>query len=397
MTGKHSISFILPAITVYVLVSGFFCRPKGIAGSNIPDSSAKKIYNWQQFSMGVDLSYLNQLEDNNVQYRDSSISKDPYIIFHNHGANTVRVRLWHNPQWQLLLTGGKLYCDLYDVERTIRRAKALGMAVNLDIHYSDDWADPQKQELPLAWTKLPFAVLKDSVYQYTLFVLKYLASKNLAPEMVQIGNENNNGMLFPQGKIVNNNFKPFAELLKSGCKAVRDFSVNSNIKPKIILHVAQLQDAGWWTNGLLQQEAVTDFDIIGLSHYCKWSKINTMGAITDTIRTLVNKYGKTVMVVETAYPWTGTNIDSYNNLFGPADSVAGYPLTIAGQYKYMRDLVQAIGNGGGKGIMYWEPAWITSPMKDRWGSGSSWENNALFGFDGNALPAMDYMNYQYKF
>lgn len=354
-------------------------------------------YSWTTFCMGADLSYVNQIEANGGFFKDSGKQKDPFDLFAAHGANTVRVRLWHSPNWQLPVTGGKLYSDLYDVEKTIKRAKMAGMAVSLDLHYSDDWADPQKQLTPKAWEGLDFATLKDSVYQYTLAVLNYLDGKGLTPEMIQIGNETNPGMLFPQGQVLNGNFKPFAELLKAGIKAVRDFSAGKTIKPQVILHVAQLQDAGWWTAGVIQQEGVTDFDILGLSHYCKWSQVNTMTAIADTIRNLVNRYHKTVMVVETAYPWTSANADTYNNLFGPTDSVAGYPLSPAGQLSYMKDLVQAIISGGGKGIMYWEPAWISSPMKDRWGSGSSWENNALFGFDANALPAIDYMRLKYSF
>lgn len=354
-------------------------------------------YPWTRFCMGADLSYVNQVEENGGVYRDSGNVKDVFRIFRDHGANCVRVRLWHSPNWQLAITGGKLYSDLADVEKTIRRARQAGMSVNLDLHYSDDWADPQKQDPPAAWKNVSFDVLKDSVYQYTLFVLNYLASKDIIPEMIQIGNETNPGMLFPHGKIVNGNFKPFAELLNSGIKAVRDFSKNASIKPQIILHVAQLQDAGWWTRGIIDGEEVRDFDIIGLSHYCKWSKVNTMQVITDTIRSLVKKYNKKVMMVETAYPWTAANADTYNNLFEAADSVAGYPLSRQGQYNYMKDLVQAIIEGGGNGIMYWEPAWISSPMRDRWGRGSSWENNALFDFEGNALPAINYMNHRYRF
>lgn len=391
--GPGISTFIVSTLLSCTLLSAS-CQSKS---THTPPATDKPtFYQWDEFCMGVDLSYVNQIEANGGLYRDSGRATDPFRIFRHHGANTVRVRLWHSPSWQLPITGGKLYSDIYDVEKTIRRAREAGMAVNLDLHYSDDWADPQKQAPPAAWDNLDFATLKDSVYQYTKNVLTYLASKNLVPEMIQVGNETNPGMLFPQGQIINGNFKPFAELLKSGIRAVRDFSNGSSIKPKVIIHVAQLQDAGWWTRGVIEKEGVTDFDILGLSHYSKWSQVNTMSAIADTIRSLVNKYNKTVMIVEAAYPWTGSNLDGYNNLFGPADSVAGYPLTPLGQYNYLRELVSAIKKGGGKGIMYWEPAWISSPMRDRWGTGSSWENNALFDFHGNVLKGMDYMKVDYK-
>jgi len=380
-------------LSLSALLTG--CQSKSTAGSG-KEPPARKFYAWNEFSMGADLSYVNQIEDKGGIYRDSGKVVDPFTIFKNHGTNTVRVRLWHTPGWQLPVTGGKMYSDLYDVEKTIRRAKQAGMAVNLDLHYSDDWADPQKQYTPAAWQGLSYGVIKDSVYQYTLSVLNYLASKNLIPEMIQVGNEINPGLLHPYGKIENNNFKPLAGLLSAGIKAVRDFSATAVIKPKIILHVAQLQDADWWTKGVIETEGVTDFDIIGLSHYTKWSQVKTMAGVTDAIRRLVTKYNKTVMIVETGYPWTGDNFDSYGNIFSPSDGVSGYPLTKEGQLQYMKDLVQAIRDGGGKGIMYWEPAWISSPMKDRWGTGSSWENLALFDFQGNTLPAMEYMTFNYK-
>jgi arabinogalactan endo-1,4-beta-galactosidase len=94
-----------------------------------------------------------------------------------------------------------MYYDLYGTEITIRRAKEQGMAVNLDIHYSDRWADPAHQETPAAWKNLSLDILKDSVYNYTMAVLQYLKSKNLVPEMVQVGNETNNGMLWPVGRV----------------------------------------------------------------------------------------------------------------------------------------------------------------------------------------------------
>jgi arabinogalactan endo-1,4-beta-galactosidase len=361
----------------------------------IPVVPKKTALAWDKFSMGADLSYVNEIQDAGGVYKDSNVVKDPFVIFKNHGTNTVRVRLWHNPTWKLATSNGKLYSDLYDVEKTIKRAKAAGMAVNLDIHYSDDWADPAKQEIPAAWKNATATSIKDSVYNYTLSVLNYLKSRNLTPEMVQIGNENNNGMVHPFGKPVNNSYKNFADIVNSGIKAVRDFSQNSTIKPQIIIHVAQLQNADWWTNNVITLGGVTDFDIIGLSHYAKWSTVATMDGIGTVIKNLKTKYNKKVMIVETAFPWTTQNGDNYTNII--SDGVGDYKVSQTEHLRYMKDLTQTVISAGGTGIMYWEPAWITSPMKDRWGSGSSWENQAYFDFSGNTLPIIDWMIADYKF
>jgi arabinogalactan endo-1,4-beta-galactosidase len=369
----------------------FTCTKKEEAAS-----PQKVIYEWQKFSMGVDLSYVNQVEDYGGAYKDSGQIKDLFGIMKAHGANTVRVRLWHTPQWVAALNNGKMYYDLYGTEKTLSRAKEQGMAVNLDIHYSDRWADPAHQETPAAWKNLSLDVLKDSVYNYTLAILNYLKSKNLVPEMIQVGNETNSGMLWPVGKVENNNWQNFAVLLNSGIRAVRYFSNSSAIKPKIILHVAQLQNAAYWTNGITGN-GVTDFDILGISHYAKWSTVSTMTEIENMLRSFRSAYGKQVMIVETAYPWTGNNADNYTNIISAADKASGYEISQLDQFRYMKDLTQAIIRAGGSGIMNWEPAWITSNLNDGWGVGSSWENNAFFDFNGNALPVIDHMCYPYTF
>lgn len=352
-------------------------------------------HSWSEFSMGVDLSYVNNIQAHGGQYRVNGTQKDPFQILKDKGANTVRVRLWHNPVWVANLNGGIYYHDLYDVEKTIKRAKDLGMAVNLDFHYSDTWADPGHQETPAAWAGLDLAKLKDSVYNYTLAVLNYLKSKNLTPEMVQVGNEVNNGMCWPVGKVNGSNFDNFSELLKSGIKAVRYFSNTSTLKPRIILHDAGLQSARWWLEGI-SSKGVTDFDIIGLSHYCKWSTINSMQAITDTLKALKASFGKPVMIVETAYPWAAGGNDSYGNIFSASDSAPGYGISKEEQYRYLKDLTLAIYKGGGIGIQYWEPAWISSSMSDSWGTGSAWENCTLFDFSGDIMSSADYMTIDLK-
>jgi arabinogalactan endo-1,4-beta-galactosidase len=357
-------------------------------------------YPWKQFVMGADLSFVNQIEDYGGVYKVNGKPQEVFGIFKTHGCNNVRVRLWCNPQWVKDIADGKLYSDLADVERTMRRAKKAGMSVNLDLHYSDDWADPNKQLTPEAWKNLPLNVLKDSVYGYTLAVLNYFKTKNLVPEMIQVGNETNFGMLWPVGKVVNDtdsSWKNFGALLNAGIKAVRDFSKKSVIKPQIIIHVAQLQFAPAWTEKITTVGGVKDFDILGLSHYYKWSTVHPMQEVGDTIRLLKNKYGKKVMVVEAAFPWTFDGADNYNNLFGDPKELIGYKTGKQEQPNYLINLTQTIITAGGSGIMYWEPAWITSPMKDRWGQGSSWENAALFDFEGEVLPGMGFMTRRYKF
>lgn len=391
-------------LSIILIVTALFscaCSKKMVEGVTPPipttSTDGRVFYKPSQFVMGVDLSYVNQLQDHGATFKDSAKVKDPYLLMRDRGANLVRVRLWHNPAWSAPLNNGKIYCDLADVAKTIKRAKDAGMHVNLDIHYSDRWADPQQQIIPEAWKNLTFEVLKDSVYTYTLSVLNYLKDRNLTPEMVQIGNENNAGILSPLGSITNNNFQPFGDLVKSGIKAVRDFSQTSTIKPQIVLHVAQLQNADWWADGVINKAGVKDFDIIGLSHYYQWASLKSMADIGAVIKNLTTKFGKKVMIVEVAYSWTTDNGDRYNNIMSSATALPEYPTTPEGQLKYMTDFTQTIISNGGSGVQYWEPLWMTSTMRDLWGQGSSWDNNTLVDFQGNALVGANYMTHNYKF
>ena len=139
----------------------------------------------QAFYFGNDLSYVNQMEDCGAVYREGGVPKDPYRIFADHGSNLVRVRLWVDPAWQNGLTqpaGVKdQYSDLDDVRETIARSKAAGMAVLLDLHYSDFWTDPGRQVVPARWQAVATdtEALADSVYQYTRRTLAALDAEGL--------------------------------------------------------------------------------------------------------------------------------------------------------------------------------------------------------------------------
>jgi arabinogalactan endo-1,4-beta-galactosidase len=359
-----------------------------------------------EFHFGADLSYVNQILDHGGSYRDEGEVRDPYRIFSDHSATLVRVRLWHSPDWTRTVydpPSVQRYHDLSDVERTIANAKQYGMQVLLDFHYSDVWADPGHQEIPAAWKDITdIATLKDSVYQYTFKVLSALESKGLLPEFVQTGNEINCGMLFtdsppqfPACDACNGAWDNLAEVINSAIAAVRDVSAASSAETRVILHVADPKNVEWWFDNITSH-GVTDFDIIGFSYYPLWHTTVPLDQLGDQVRTFSQRYDKPVMVLETAYPWTTSGADGYNNIFGGQTPIEGYPFTQEGQLNMMKAITQEVKNGGGAGVIYWEPAWITSNMRDLWGTGSAWENCTFFDFDGNAISSIDYMKADYE-
>lgn len=413
------IKSILPVL-VLILITGSSCSSKSVNNDNGKEppvdgdttnttNEGPTYYEADKFVMGADLSYVNQILDHGGTYQDSGSVESPYKIFSRHGANVVRVRLWHDPEWVRTEVyndaNAPLYSGLADVTETIRKAKEQGMEVNLDLHFSDTWADPSTQEVPKAWKDISsLEVLKDSLYNYTKQTLQHLESLGLMPEMVQIGNETNCGMMysnassgFPKLNVCEGeNWQNLGAVINSGIKAVREVSANSEVDTKVILHVAQPENVEWWFNNITAGGGVSDFDIIGFSYYAPWSDV-PLNKMADNVSSFRQAFNKQVMIVETAYSWTTQNADSYNNIFGPDSQESGYPISKDGQLKYMTDLVQQVINGGGKGVFYWEPAWITSNMKDKWGTGSAWENNALFDFEGNLHKGIDYMTHSYEF
>jgi len=391
---------------IILLLLALSCK-KNTVTSPIDQKPTYHFFTPDVFAMGVDLSYANQIEDHGGVYRDSSAVRDLFRIMKDHGANMVRVRLWNNPQWVKTVYGSNqtpLYSGFDDVLKTIQRAKTLGLAVNLTFHYSDSWADPSNQKPPVAWENITsLQVLKDSIYNYTYLVLSKLNAKGLMPEMVQIGNETNCGLMitgtkagFPDLNGCNNHWQDFGSVINSAIKAVRDVSAQSTIKTKIALHVADPKNVDWWFGQITTAGAVSDFDIVGMSYYPLWHTTIAFGDMPALITKLKNSYNKKVMILETSYPWTTDNADSYSNQFGSQLPLTGYAFTKEGQAKFLIDLTQKMITAGGSGVMYWEPDWISSQMKDQWGTGSSMENCTFFDFSGNTIPSIDYMRYLYN-
>ncbi|MDP5044868.1 MAG: arabinogalactan endo-1,4-beta-galactosidase, partial [Leeuwenhoekiella sp.] len=229
-------------------------------------------------------------------------------------------------------------------------------------------------------------------YNYTFKTLSKLAEENLQPQWVQIGNETNIEILQPRDAVGIDtiNWERNALLLNSGIKAARDFSDVFTQPVKIVLHIAQPENALNWFRKA-EENKVTDFDIIGLSYYSKWSTypLNELAVAIDSLK---NTFNKEVIIVETAYPHTLENADHAGNILGEDALIPNYPATPEGQKNYMIKLTSEVLKAGGLGVIYWEPAWVTSTSKTLWGTGSHWDNATFFDASNSneALPAFDF-------
>jgi arabinogalactan endo-1,4-beta-galactosidase len=341
------------------------------------------------FYKGADLSYVNEMEDCGGVYKDAMGNiKDPYQIFQDAGANLIRFRLWHNPNWTK-------YSNFEDVKKGIKRAKAQNFKVMLDFHYSDTWTDPGKQQIPLAWAEHinDTETLGQVLYDYTFTTLKELSNDNLTPDIVQVGNEIN-AMILQNAELEwPIDWERNSALINKGIEAVKDFSSQSGKEVEVMLHIAQPENGLWWFEEATNN-GITDFDWIGLSYYPQWSYY-TLDNVSEAFSILINTYNKKLMVVETAYPFTLDNKDLAGNILGTDALVENYPVTQQGQLDYLNELSQIIYESGGKGIIYWEPAWISTNCSTLWGKGSHWDNATLFDQDNQANRGMQFYNLEF--
>lgn len=339
-----------------------------------------------EFYFGADLSYVNEMEDCGAVYLENGQPRDPFELFQAHGANLVRTRLWNNPTWTK-------YSTLDDVKKTFTRAQETGMDTLLDFQYSDNWADPSRQEIPAAWEAIEDEdELAQALYQYTYDVLIELNKQWLMPDFVQIGNEINSGLVKER---VGLDWPRDAKLLQAGIRAVRAAAQATETSPRIILHVAQPENTGWWFKEATEN-GITDFDVIGISYYPQWSSFSISG-LASQVNSLRQVYAKDVMVVEAGYPWTLDSApETASNVL--TQGQRGYPISPAGQLNFMQDLSQALINNGALGVVYWEPAWVSTSCSTRWGQGSHWENATFFDFQNNdeVLEGIDYMSFPYS-
>ncbi|HEY5960051.1 MAG TPA: arabinogalactan endo-1,4-beta-galactosidase [Polyangiaceae bacterium] len=343
--------------------------------------------------LGADVSSLVKSEDLGGLYFDArdhecrgrSDDRSALGILEHHGLDFIRLRVWVNP--------ADGYHDEAELREMAWRAHIHGLKTLVDIQYSDTWADPGHQSKPAAWANYTIEQLTQAVYDHTYAMCKAAQVFGRGPAMIQLGNELNSGMLWPDGHTWDPpNWDNLASFLKAGHAAVKACSPST----KVVLHLANGGDNGafrWWFDNITARGV--EFDVIAASYYGYWH--GSLGDLQWNLNDMAARYGKDVLVAETAYPFTLDDADGWSNLIGQSSQlVAGYSATPAGQAANFRDvmsIVRAVPNGRGLGVFYWDGTWI-SVRGNGWdpthaNSGNAWENQALFDFNGRVLPAAD--------
>ena len=367
----------------------------------------------EDFMKGLDISMIDQIEKTGGKfYNARGEEEDIFQIIKDNGVNYVRIRLWNNPTYEedQYDKNGKLTAKKGDkmgggdntVETDIRiakRIKAAGLKFMLDFHYSDFWADPGKQYMPQDWKNLTAKQLEDTVEKFTRETIDRFTAEGATPDSVQIGNELNSGFMWPIGQTWSEDknakiggMKEFMRLLDRASKGVRGAKGGKDIK--IIVHLADggKQDLYKYVFDNVKKAKI-DYDIIGLSFYPYWH--GSMDELKANLEMLSKRYGKEMAVVETAYAFTEENGDFQGNVFQVySDDAHGYVPSVQGQATEIRDVIATVaGVKGGVGVFYWEAdsiLWKGANLSAT--EGNTWENQALFSFDGKVLPSMAVWN-----
>ncbi len=409
MKSRNKAFLLVSSLTMILLMTSLFAFTRALpmlSTAEANTSHGNPINNRKSdVIMGADVSMLKQIEDSGGKFCDNGVEKDCLTILKDHGVNWIRLRIWNDPTDA---NGAYLGGGNNDLEKTVEmatRAKDMGFKLFLDFHYSDWWADPGQQNMPKAWVGLTPGDLQKAVYDYTVSVMQTLVEAGAMPDMVQIGNEVNGGMLWPAGKTwregseIIGGYDGFADLLKMGIQAVRDTDPNNSDPQKrtrIVIHLANGGDNKLYRTMFdALTERNVDYDVIGLSYYSYWH--GSLDDLKSNMNDISERYHKDVVIAETAYAVTLNDKDGYANLFSESEqNLGGYKATVQGQATAMRDVMDAVAqvpNDRGLGIFYWEPDWIAVEGAGwKTGEGDAWENQAMFSFKGEALPSIDVFN-----
>jgi arabinogalactan endo-1,4-beta-galactosidase len=295
----------------------------------------------QEYAIGADLSFLKSAEDKGFVFREGDSAKAGLQIFKDHGYNWIRLRLFHTPT--------ALPNNLEYTIALARKAKDMGFKFLLDYHYSDTWADPGKQYIPKAWENFTHKDLVKAVFDYSRETIVAFKKAGILPEMVQIGNEVINGMLWPDGKLPQN-WDNFAELIIAGIDGVIAGSDLAE-RPKIMIHIDQGGNkvkTKYFFDKLMSYGI--KFDYIGQSYYPWWH--GTLLDLRENMIFMAKEYRLPIILVEVAYCASPTE---YRKRPAP------YPETPEGQKEFLQSVNEVVLNTPdnlGVGIFWWEPASI---------------------------------------
>lgn len=318
------------------------------------------------FIKAADMSFLPLIEsEGTLFYNSQMVAEDALLTLKKSGCNTIRIRLWHTP------TDNQ--SSFNEVKILSQRVKNLGMKVWLTVHYSDTWADPGHQIKPQAWNNLTFNQLKIQFENYTSQIVS-----EIQPDIFQIGNEINNGFIYPEGNLSSNESQ-FVSLLAAASSVIR----SERPTTKIMIHFAGIEGASWF----FSKTAAIDYDYIGLSYYPIWHGTD-INLLQQTMTTLGQNYNKKVLVAETSYPFTLGWNDWTNNVIGLTNQLhPNYPATPEGQRDFLQKIKTTVQNTpSGLGFCYWGTEWIAF-RGNQATNGSSWENQALWDFNRKLVPA----------
>lgn len=363
----------------------------------------------KDFIMGADISSILALEQSGVKFFGFDNSEqDIFKTLSEAGINYIRVRVWNDPYDADGRSYGGGNNDVATAAEIGKRAAAYNMKLLVDFHYSDFWADPNKQQPPKAWEGMSVQEKAQALYDFTLDALKTISKAGGKIGMVQIGNEINNAMSGEK------NQKNVIELLKAGSAAVREFDK----KVLVAVHYTNPETERRY-EGLAKSldNARLDYDVFASSYYPFWH--GTLENLSKLLGDIAKTYGKKVMVTETSYAYTIEDGDgSHNTISSGAAFEFPYPISVHGQARAVRDVINMVAQLGesGIGVFYWESAWIPAPSPETWEThgtgwassyaasydpldagryygGSAVDNQALFDFNGRPLPSLNVFNY----
>ena len=284
------------------------------------------------FAKGADISWASEMEADGRKFKKKDGTSAALLdVLKDCGINAIRLRVWVNPYegWS-----GK-----DDVVRMAKKVSAAGMALMVDFHYSDFFADPIKQKIPDTWTldKDVLTKMCGNVSSHTTEVLQALKDAGVSVNWVQVGNETRNGMLWPTGQLwtdagdIQDGRKHFAQLYMAGYNAVKYVYPSAQVMPHLN-HA--YEDNAWWFRQI--KAAGATFDAIGLSHYpASDSNHASKIAVTNDAVTNINK-----LKTEFEVPVYITEI-GIERTFEDAQTILEYA------YNELKKITA--------GIFYWEP------------------------------------------